>query len=99
MMRGMPDTKAGHRIEECHWGEFVVEEFNKLQQEGGVLAYQAHFEELRSIMVTLNSHLSEAYFVSSFLSGLNEELQPIVKMLRLEIVEEAARMQGCKRSW
>jgi len=43
----------------------VVEEFNKLQQKRGVQAYQAQFEELRSIMVNLNPHLSKAYFVST----------------------------------
>lgn len=68
----------------------VVEEFNKLQQERRVQAYQAWFEELRSIMVNLNPHLSEAYFVSSFMSGLNEELRPMVKMLHPETMEQAA---------
>ena len=51
----------------------VVEEFNKLRQE--------KFKELKSLMITLNFGLSEAYFVSSFISNLNKELRPMVKML------------------
>ena len=73
---------------ECSWDEFadklcerfgdrnkmdVVEEFNKLKQ-GGVQVYQAQFEELRFIMINLNPHIFEPYFVSSFVSGLSENL-------------------------
>ena len=68
----------------------MVEEFNKLKQEGGLQSYQARFEELKSLMLNLNSHISEAYFVSSFMSELSEELRPMVKMLHLETVEQEA---------
>ena len=47
-------------------------------------------------MIQHNPHLSEIYFVSSYLSGLNEELRPMVKVLRPQIVEqvaESARLQ------
>ena len=55
----------------------IVEEFNKLKQ-----SYQLRFEEFRSLMLNHNPHLSEAYFVSSFVSYLSEELQSMVKMLQ-----------------
>ena len=42
----------------------VVEEFNKLRQEGLVQSYQLRFEELKSLMLILNPHLTEGYFVS-----------------------------------
>ena len=59
----------------------IIEEFNKLKQERSVLNYQIKFEELKSLMIVSHPTLTEAYFVSSFISGLNEELRPIVKML------------------
>ena len=75
----------------------VVEKFNKLKQEGLVQAYQLKFEELRSLMLIHNPHLMEDYFVSSFTSGLSDELRPTVKMLQPQIVKqvaESARLQG-----
>lgn len=74
----------------------TIEEFNKLRQTGSVGTYLKKFEELRAYMVSHNHHLSEAYFVSSFMSGLNEELRPMVKMMKLQTVEQAsesARLQ------
>lgn len=40
-------------------------------------------------MVNLKPHLFEAYFVSSFMSRLNGEFRPMVKMLHRETVEQA----------
>lgn len=60
----------------------VVKEFNKLLQEGFVLEYQEKFEELKSLMVKYNPGLSEIYFISSFISGLNEEVRQVVTMFR-----------------
>ena len=60
----------------------IIEEFNKLRQVGEVRAYLRRFEELRSLMVNHNPHLSEAYFISSFLSGLSDNLRPMVKMIK-----------------
>jgi len=34
--------------------------------------------------------LDELYFVSSFISGLNDELRPTVKMLQPNIIKQAA---------
>lgn len=52
----------------------VVEEFNKIRQGGLVADYQRTFEELKALMLNHNPYLTEAYFFSSFISGLNEEL-------------------------
>ena len=68
----------------------VIEEFNKLKQEGTMQAYQLKFEELRSLMVVHQPHLTEEYFVSSFISGLGDEVRPMVKMMQPGTVEQAA---------
>lgn len=60
----------------------VIEEFNKLQQEGSVMDYLVKFEELKSSMIIYHLTLNEAYFVSSLISGLNEELRPTMKMMQ-----------------
>ena len=90
--------------EGCQWEEFVedlcehfgdwnmmdvVEEFNKLRQEGIVQSYQLKFEELMSLILILNPHLTEGYFVSSFISSLSEELRPTVKILQPQFVKLA----------
>ena len=41
-------------------------------------------------MINHNPHMSKAYFVSSFMSGLSNELRPMVKMMRLLTVEHAS---------
>ncbi|CAN1751344.1 Transposon Ty3-I Gag-Pol polyprotein [Linum perenne] len=60
----------------------VVGSFNKLKQTGTVLDYQEKFEDLRSRMMKLNPALNEAYFINSFISGLDEEIQPVLLMLQ-----------------
>lgn len=52
----------------------MVEEFNNLVQENSVLNYQEKFEEMRSFLLTENPKLSKRYYISSFISGLKEEL-------------------------
>ncbi|KAL4281537.1 hypothetical protein GQ457_03G002250 [Hibiscus cannabinus] len=69
----------------------VVEEFNKIVQKGSVEEYQERFEELQPLMLQQNSQLSEGYFVSSFISGLKEELKHKVKVLEPKSVFDAAR--------
>ena len=68
----------------------IVEEFNKLRQEGTIQNYQLRFEELKLLMINFNPHLTEAHFVSSFISGLSEELRPMVKMLQPKMNKQAA---------
>ena len=41
----------------------IIEEFNKLKQNGTMQTYQLKFEELRSLIMVHNPHLSEEYFV------------------------------------
>ena len=68
----------------------IVEEFIKLKQEGTVVEYQAQFEELRSMVCPMQPGLTEQYLVSSFISGLREELRPMVKMMTPTFVRQAA---------
>ena len=68
----------------------AIEEFNKLRQERSVVEYQILFEELRSLMWRSQPTLMEHYFVSSFISGLKDELRPIVKMMQPATVRQAA---------
>ena len=85
----------------------IVEEFNKLQQVGTVEEYKEKFEELKTLMLTKNPKLDESYFISSFISGLKEEIKPMVKMFKpqalskafevVELQEYALEMQ-CKQT-
>ncbi|XP_020104448.1 uncharacterized protein LOC109721311 [Ananas comosus] len=74
----------------------VVEEFNKLTQQGTVEDYQEQFEYLRSRLLQTSSQFSPDYFLSSFLSGLKEELKSAVKMMYPKSLNQAfelARLQ------
>ncbi|XP_027183746.1 uncharacterized protein LOC113782033 [Coffea eugenioides] len=76
----------------------VVEEFNKLQQKGAVEEYEEKFEELKTLMLLRNPKLDELYFVSSFFSGLKEEIRPMVKMFKPQTLAKAfevAELQEC----
>lgn len=57
----------------------VVEEFNKLTQEDTVINYQENFEKMRSLLLIENPGLLKKYSISSFITGLNEELRPTVR--------------------
>ncbi|KAL4290632.1 hypothetical protein GQ457_14G012640 [Hibiscus cannabinus] len=57
----------------------IIEEFNKLSQKSTVEEYQEKFEELKPFMIQQNASLDENYFVSSFISGLKDELKHRVK--------------------
>lgn len=65
-----------------HFGRDIVEEFNKLQQTSTIEKYQEKFEELKTLMLIKNRSLTEEYFVSSFTSGLKDEVKPMVKMFK-----------------
>ncbi|KAL4289531.1 hypothetical protein GQ457_14G023340 [Hibiscus cannabinus] len=67
----------------------VIEEFNKLVQKSTVEDYQERFEELKPYMIQQNPYLEETYFVSSFLSGLKEELRHRVKVHQPQSLNEA----------
>lgn len=59
------------------------------QQHGSVREYQEHFENLRTLMLIKNPRLPEDYFVSSFVSGLREDLKPTVRMMKPPSLLEA----------
>jgi len=67
----------------------VKKEFNKLKQKGTLEEYQVRFKELRSLLSLSHPFLDGAYFVSSFISGLDELIRPTVKMLYPTIVGQA----------
>ena len=74
----------------------IVEEFNKLIQDGNMDEYIERFEELRSLIGALNPLLPEAYYVSSFISGLKDEIKPMLKILKpakVMVAFEQARWQ------
>lgn len=59
------------------------------QQHGSVREYQEHFENLRTLLLIKNPRLPEDYFVSSFVSGLREDLKPTVRMMKPPSLLEA----------
>nr|QBY97810.1 hypothetical protein sunset.v10033650 [Carica papaya] len=67
----------------------IAKEFNKLIQEDIVLQYQGKFEEVMSPLLTENPELFKKYFISSFTSDLNNELQPTVKMHKSRTLTQA----------
>lgn len=50
--------------------------------------YQQKFEELKALMLNSNPTLTEGYFISSFISGLNKELRSIV-MFQPQTIKQA----------
>ena len=67
----------------------VIEEFNKLKQEGSITEYQEKFEELGALMSNAQPTLTNQYFVSSFIRGLKDELRSVVKMMMPTTVRQA----------
>lgn len=73
-----------------------VEEFSKMRQADSVEHYTASFEDKRYDMIQSYPHLDEAFFVSSYISGLKEELRPMLKMMTPTTLNQAynqARLQ------
>ncbi|KAL5729826.1 hypothetical protein ACHQM5_002722 [Ranunculus cassubicifolius] len=62
--------------------ENIIGEFNKLQQTSTVDEYQNRFEELKSLMLQKNPHLTAEYFIMSFISGLKDDIRHMVQMFR-----------------
>ncbi|KAL4284548.1 hypothetical protein GQ457_16G010190 [Hibiscus cannabinus] len=79
-----------HRFSDMMFTD-IVEEFNKLSQVTTVEAYQSRFEELKPFMLQHNAYLTDDYFVSSFISGLKEELKHKVKVLEPNTLAAAYR--------
>ncbi|KAL4348329.1 hypothetical protein GQ457_17G014550 [Hibiscus cannabinus] len=79
-----------HRFSDKNCSD-IIEEFNKLIQKGSVEDYQGKFEERKPYMLLYNVSLEEGYFVSSFVSGLKEELKHRVKVHEPKSLAEAYR--------
>jgi len=62
--------------------EDVVKEFNYLVQEKNMEEYVEKFKELKSLMNALNMVSPEAYYISSFLSGLIDDVRPTLNILK-----------------
>lgn len=65
-------------------------------QEGSVDEYVEKFKELESLMHGLNPSLPESYYISSFVSGLKEDIKLMLKILKpmaLTIAFEQAKWQ------
>ncbi|XP_026383409.1 uncharacterized protein LOC113278901 [Papaver somniferum] len=54
--------------------------FKKLSQLTSVEEYFEQFEQLKALMLSKNPHLTEEYFILSFISGLKEVLKSSVQM-------------------
>lgn len=67
-------------------------EFNKLQQEGNVSDYQDCFEKLRASTVIKNRYLTEEYFVSSFFSGLQEEIRSETQLFQPKFLTDTINL-------
>ena len=77
----------------------IVEEFNKLQQKGTVEEYEEKFEEFKTPMLTRNPKLDESYFVSSFVSGLKEEIKPMIEMFKPQTVAKPFEVAELQESY
>ncbi|PWA98195.1 hypothetical protein CTI12_AA000110 [Artemisia annua] len=63
-------------------------EFNKLRQISTLDVYLDEFEELRAYVVAKQPGLTDEYFMSSFISGLKEEIKGAVIMATSSTFEE-----------
>ena len=50
------------------------EDPNKLKQEDSVMEYVVKFEKLKALVLNSHPTLTESYFVTSFISGLDDAL-------------------------
>ena len=67
----------------------IMEEFNRLKQDGTVQEYQLRFEELKSLILSRNPFMTEEYFVSRFVGRLNDEIRSAIKMFKPQNVQGA----------
>jgi len=63
-------------------GEDVIEKFNKLVQDKIMEEYVEKFKELKSLIKALDPTLLEAYNISSFFSGLKNDIRLMFKILK-----------------
>lgn len=66
----------------------VIGDFTKLHQDGIVEEYQVIFEEFLSLVQIQNPNLTELFLKEMCVSGLNKELQGLVKLFKQTNVEQ-----------
>lgn len=67
----------------------VQDQFNKIKQTGTIADYEDKFEELRALVLSKNRGFNEEYFISSFISGLKDNIKGSVKMFRPQSLSDA----------
>ena len=67
----------------------MIADLHELRQVGSVEEYQSNFEDLRSQVLEKEPCLTETYFISAFIGGLQGELRNFVQMLRPSTLKEA----------
>lgn len=68
----------------------IIEDYQKLKQGGNYTEYVDKFEELKEHVRLLNGDTQpESYYISGFLSGLNDELKSAVKMFKPTTLQAA----------
>jgi len=55
-------------------------------QEGNVYEYVVKIKERKYLMHALNFSSPEFYYISSFVSGLKEDIKPMLKILKLMVL-------------
>ena len=63
-----------------------------MQQEDSVKEYHEKFEELKPLMLVKNRNLDENYFISNFISGLKEDIKPMIRMMKPTTLIEAFKL-------
>jgi hypothetical protein len=67
----------------------IVGQFHNLKQTGTVLDYVEKFEEMVSMVKRHNPSLTDNYFISSFISGLKDNVQYHVQCHKPTILSQA----------
>ncbi|KAM7497180.1 hypothetical protein LguiA_021594 [Lonicera macranthoides] len=76
----------------------VVADLHELKQAGSVEEYQNKFEDLRNQVLEKESNMTETYFISAFIGGLQPELKNFVYMLKPSTLEDAVTLARLQES-
>jgi len=74
----------------------VIEDFNKLQQNGTLDEYLAKFEELKALILLRNPNTPKSYLLEGFIGGLKLAIKTLVRAFKpqnLDLAIEQARYQ------